>query len=139
MRTDITVEKLNAYTGDTFPGYVGIVITDLSEGHLRAELTIAPHHIAPNGFLHAGAVVTLADTAAGYATVAHLPDEAHNFATIELKTNFLGTVREGRLTAEANAIHTGRTTQVWDVDITHEGRRIALFRCTQMVLAPRQP
>jgi uncharacterized protein (TIGR00369 family) len=137
MRADITVEKLNAYTGESFPGYVGVTITALGEGRLSAEMPLMPHHIAPNGFLHAGAVVTLADTAAGYATVAHLPSAGHNFATVELKTNFLGTAREGLVTAEAQALHLGRTTQVWDVTVSHEGQRIALFRCTQMVLAPR--
>ena len=90
--------------------------------------------MAPNGYLHAGTVVTLADTACGYGCILNLPEEATGFTTIELKTNFLGTAREGMLDAVATAQHRGRTTQVWDAVVTHRetGRTIALFRCTQM-------
>ena len=82
----------------------------------------------------------LADTAAGYATIAHLPDGATSFTTIELKANFIGTATEGSLRAEARAAHQGRTTQVWDAVVTHtqSGRTIALFRCTQMILWPKR-
>ena len=80
--------------------------------------------------------VGLADTAAGYGCVASLPEGAAGFTTIELKSNFLGTVREGRIVTVATNAHAGRTTQVWDAVVTNEatGAKIALFRCTQMVL-----
>jgi len=95
--------------------------------------------LSPNGYLHAGSVVTLADTAAGYACMAHLPEGAHSFTTIELKSNHLGTAREGAIAAVATPAHLGRTTQVWDVTVTDEanGKTIALFRCTQMILYPK--
>ena len=84
-------------------------------------------------------VIALADTAAGYATIAHLPDGATNFTTIELKTNFTGTILEGAMRADAKMTHGGRTTQVWDVDVAAEstGKRLALFRATQRSLYPR--
>jgi 1,4-dihydroxy-2-naphthoyl-CoA hydrolase len=121
-----------------FPAYVGVVVTEVGDGFARAELPIRPQHLAPNTYLHAGAVVTLADTTAGYACVAHLPERATGFTTIELKTNFLATAREGVLACEARAVHLGRTTQVWDATVTVEGaeRPVALFRCTQLVLYP---
>ena len=95
--------------------------------------------MAPNGFLHAGTVVTLADSACGYACVAHLPEGASGFTTIELKSNHLGTARDGTIEVLATAGHLGRTTQVWDATVTHResGKTIALFRCTQMVLWPK--
>jgi uncharacterized protein (TIGR00369 family) len=94
---------------------------------------------APNGFLHAGALVTLADTAAGYGCVANLPVGAVGFTTVELKSNHLGTATEGHADCIARPVHTGRTTQVWDAEVTHResGRTLVLFRCTQMVLYPR--
>jgi uncharacterized protein (TIGR00369 family) len=103
------------------------------------EYVVRPQFFAPNGFLHAASVIALADTGAGYATIAHLPDGAHNFTTIELKTNFLGTATEGRLRAAVRAAHLGKTTQVWDATVVHveSGRKIALFRCTQMILWPK--
>ena len=57
--------------------------------------------MAPNGYLHAATVVALADTSSGYGTVASLPEGARGFTTIELKSNFLGTIREGAIACEA--------------------------------------
>jgi len=94
--------------------------------------------MAPNGYLHAATVIALADTSCGYGTFASLPDGARGFTTIELKANFLGTVREGALACEATQVHGGRTTQVWDARVMDESnaRVIALFRCTQILLYP---
>ena len=80
-------------------------------------------------------VIGLADTACGYACFAHLPQTGRNFTTIELKSNFLGTCTEGTIRAVAKGVHLGRTTQVWDATVfAPDGKTIALFRCTQMVL-----
>ncbi len=132
----ITLEHLNRRGTGFLPGYMGIVITALTDQELRAELTIQRHHIAPNGVLHAGTVVTLADTACGYGCVAHLPESATGFTTIELKSNFLGTARDGKIACVARFQHLGRTTQLWDAVVSHpdSGKTLALFRCTQLVL-----
>ena len=116
-----------------------MTIEEIGQGFLRASLAIEPRHWAPNGFLHAASVIALADTGAGYACAAHLPQGASGFTTIELKTNHLGTAKEGTIVADVRAVHLGRTTQVWDATVTHRetGRTIALFRCTQMVLWPK--
>ena len=121
------------------PEHLGIVITEVGVGRLRAELAIVPFLMAPNGYLHAGTVVTLADTAAGYGCVASLPEDASGFTTIELKSNHLGTARDGHVDCLATAAHMGRTTHVWDAVVTHResGKTIALFRCTQMILYAR--
>jgi uncharacterized protein (TIGR00369 family) len=113
-----------------------MVVDSIDEGCITAHLPVRPGLFAPNGFLHAGSVVTLADTACGYGTAAHLPEGAAGFTTIELKSNYLGTARDGVISVEARAVHLGRTTQVWDATVTHRetGRTIALFRCTQMIL-----
>jgi uncharacterized protein (TIGR00369 family) len=95
-------------------------------------------HIAPNGFLHAASVIALVDSACGYGCLMSLPEGATNFTTIEIKSNFLGTAREGSVACSARLVHGGRTTQVWDAEAVHEntGKTIALFRCTQLVLYP---
>lgn len=135
----LTVDQLNQRSVGRFPGHVGVVINHVDVGLIRAELPITSFVIAPNGYLHAGSVVTLADTACGYGCVANLPEGASGFTTIELKSNHLGTALEGTIDCEARAAHRGRTTQVWDATVTHResGRTIALFRCTQMVLYPK--
>jgi uncharacterized protein (TIGR00369 family) len=123
----------------TLVSHLGIEISAVGADALVAELTIGAQHLAPNGFLHAGTVVSLADTACGYACVANLPQGAHGFTTIELKSNHLGTAREGAIVATAKAVHLGRSTQVWDAIVSNKetGKTIALFRCTQMILYPK--
>ena len=132
----LTPEQFNQRGAANLPGHLGIVITVVNGREIKAELPIRPALLAPNGYLHAGSVVTLADTAAGYGCVAHLPEGAVGFTTIELKSNHLGTALEGTLDCTATAAHLGRTTQVWDAVVTHRetGKTLALFRCTQMVI-----
>lgn len=130
---------MNKFGAASLPGYLGIQIVGISNGEVAARLEIKAHHLAPNGFLHAGTVITLADTAAGYACMASLPEGAKSFTTIELKSNHLGTARDGAIACVAKPAHLGKTTQVWDVVVTNEanGKTIALFRCTQMILYPK--
>ena len=136
---DIDIEALNARGAGRLPGLIGLRFVSLQEKRLEAELDIRPELLAPNGFLHAATVIALADTAAGYACIAHLPEGAQNFTTVELKCNFIGTAREGTLSCVATPGHLGRNTQVWDSVVTRksDGATIALFRCTQMVLWPK--
>jgi len=136
---DDIASALRQASEHTFPGYVGLELMSLGGGSAVMRCEIQPHHMAPNGFLHAGTVITLADTAAGYGCVANWPEGATGFTTIELKSNFTGTLREGTMLAEASMIHGGRTTQVWDVEVSDEatGRKLAYFRATQMILYPR--
>jgi 1,4-dihydroxy-2-naphthoyl-CoA hydrolase len=123
--------------GDGYlPGLVGVEILTVTRDAVESRMAVRREVMAPNGFLHAAAVVALADTSCGYGCVATLPEGAKGFTTIELKSNFLGTAREGHIACRAIPVHLGRTTQVWDAVVTNEasGARIALFRCTQMVL-----
>ncbi|ENO86573.1 PaaI family thioesterase [Thauera linaloolentis] len=139
LRPGIDVALLNTRGSEYLPGYLGIEILELAERTLSSRMPVKKLHVAPNEFLHAASVVALADTTCGYATVAHLPEGAESFTTIELKSNHLGTVREGAIACVATAQHLGRSTQVWDATVRDEaiGRTIALFRCTQMILWPK--
>ena len=132
----LTTDYFNSFGSNNLPGHLGIVITHVGTSEVRAELAVRPVLMAPNGYLHAGTVVTLADTCAGYGCIANLPSGATGFTTIELKSNHLGTAREGTIECVAKAAHAGKTTQVWDATVVHRetGKTIALFRCTQMVL-----
>ena len=132
-------------TGDTsefielgrghLPGLLGIEVDSIEHGRARMTLPLREELLAPNGYLHAGTVVGLADSACGYGCMASLPPQATGFTTIELKTNFLATAREGTLACESSLVHEGRTTQVWDAIVTRDDRKtLALFRCTQLIL-----
>ncbi len=132
-------EELNERGTETLPGLIGIEILEAEKGRLTSRLELREELLAPNGYLHAATIVALADTSCGYGCFVNLPDGAEGFTTAELKTNFLGTKHEGVLGCEAVLVHGGRTTQVWDATVTDDesGKKLALFRCTQMILYPR--
>lgn len=134
-----TPDEFNRLGQGHLPAHLGIVITRSEPDAMQAELPLRAELMAPNGFLHAGSLVTLADTLAGYGCVRNLPEGATGFTTIELKSNHMGTVREGTVLCEARPVHLGRTTQVWDATVSsrESGRTLALFRCTQMLLYPK--
>jgi uncharacterized protein (TIGR00369 family) len=132
---ELTLAQLNEAGASLFPGLLGIEVLELAGGVVHARLAVQEKHLAPNGYLHAGAVVALADTACGYGSILSLPEGGVGFTTIELKTNFLRTALKGTITCEAKLAHGGRTTQLWDATVSDEdGRPLALFRCTQLVL-----
>jgi 1,4-dihydroxy-2-naphthoyl-CoA hydrolase len=136
MRDTVDFTRFGA---DFLPGLLGIQILEAAKGRVQAALAVRKALLAPNGYLHAGTIVTLADTCAGYGCVASLPEGASGFTTVELKSNHLGTAIDGTLECLATAVHLGRTTQVWDALVKHRetGKTLALFRCTQMVLYPK--
>jgi 1,4-dihydroxy-2-naphthoyl-CoA hydrolase len=135
-----TPQRFNSAGASKLPGHLGIVITEVSASRVSGELPVVESVMAPNGYLHAGTIVTLADTVSGYGCVANLPADAAGFTTIELKSNHLGTALDGTIVAVATPVHRGKTTQVWDALVTHKesGRTLALFRCTQMILYSKQ-
>ena len=129
----------NQFCQGFLPELLGIKITLVDDQEVRAEMEITKAHLAPNGYLHAGSVVSLADTSCGIGCIANLPEGASGFTTVELKSNHLGSVREGILEGIATPVHKGRTTQVWDAAVLSKdtGKTLALFRCTQMILYPK--
>ncbi len=139
----VTAEQFNARGQGRFPGYLGLNITLASPGEVRATMAVCEQLMAPNGYLHAGAVVAMADTCCGYGCVLNLPATASGFTTVELKSNHLGTALTGSVECVATPVHIGRTTHVWDATVRHleSGKTIAIFRCTEMVLypAPKAP
>jgi uncharacterized protein (TIGR00369 family) len=130
------VDDLRDFGADYLPGLLGIEFEPPSEpGVMRARLPLRKALFAPNGYVHAGTIVTLADSACGYGCILNLPDGATGFTTIELKTNFLRSAQDGTISCEATLEHGGRTTQLWDATVTDAaGRTMAHFRCTQLIL-----
>ena len=135
--TQDMLKKLMEHQKGTLPDTAGFQLMSVEDKLLTGAIDIQPHHLEPNGYLHAASVIMLADTLCGYGCMLHLPEGAQSFTTIELKSNHLGTARDGRVEGSARPVHLGRTTQVWDATVTAGGKTIALFRCTQMILWPK--
>ena len=130
------VRELNEFARDRHPGLVGVEVLSVEPELVTGRLPVTTEVVAGTGFLWAPVVITLADWLCSCGIGPHLPEGAA-FTTVELKTNFLGTVREGgAVTGRAWPVHKGRTTHVWDAEVADEatGKVIALFRCTQMIL-----
>ena len=128
-------ESFNKKDQDNLPGLLGIQVLEVGKGRLVAKLDVARKHMAINGNLHAGSVISLADSSAGYGCIANLQKDATGFTTIELKSNLLGTVIKGTVRCLASCIHSGRTTQIWDCEVISEDSRkmLAKFSCTQLI------
>ncbi|MEE8556785.1 MAG: PaaI family thioesterase [Myxococcota bacterium] len=132
--------QMNEFIRDKHPGMVGIEVLTCEPHEVTGRLDVTDALVAGTGYLWAPVVITLADWLCACGTPPNMPDEAESFTTIELKVNFLGSVKAGgAIHARARPAHVGRTTQVWDVEVTNEAtdKTICLFRCTQMILYPR--
>jgi 1,4-dihydroxy-2-naphthoyl-CoA hydrolase len=135
---EISLEQLQEIGSSGFPGLLGIEFDEPGEGVMHARLALEEKHMAPNGYLHAGTVVGLADSVCGYGCILNLPEGGVGFTTVELKTNFLRSAQSGTIECEGRLVHGGRTTQLWDATVTdEEGKTMALFRCTQLILTAR--
>lgn len=120
--------------------------THVGPGAARAEMRVGEQHLNQRGFCQGGAMVTLADATAGWATYCLVPAD-HRFTTLELHCNLTGSARQGDLLiAVAAPVHSGRSTVVLSVEIArHEEehmpgeqqRLCAFFTCTQSILRAR--
>jgi uncharacterized protein (TIGR00369 family) len=139
FRSELTLNFMQNRFNGCLPGLIGVELVSISPGIVSSRLKVRPDFKGPNGFLHAATVICLADTTCGSGAFLHLPEGAESFTTIEIKTNFMSSVREGVITCEARLEHSGGTLQLWDAEIRSEAtdQRLALFRCTQLVLWPR--
>jgi 1,4-dihydroxy-2-naphthoyl-CoA hydrolase len=118
----------------TFPGDLGIELTEITDEHVRGRMLIDRRHLHPMRYVHGGAWVAFADTVAAWGTMRHLPDD-RGFTTVELKINVLASATEGdELTALGEPLHVGSRTQVWQVQVFRAERLAANFICTQIVL-----
>lgn len=118
-----------------FPGLLGLEVVERRPGYCRCEMEIHEKHLRPHiDGVHAGAIVSLADTACGQGCSASLP-EGKTFITAELKANLIASASGGRVVAEAVSVHEGKRTHVWEARVTREdGKLIAIFTCTQLIL-----
>jgi uncharacterized protein (TIGR00369 family) len=127
------------YDVHTFLNLLGIEILP-DEPEPRGRFTVRHDLIAGTGYLWAPVVVALADALCAFGVSRHWPDGAVSFTTVESKSNFVGSAREGQVvTGSSRPMHLGRTTQVWDASVVNEttGQPMAAYRCTQLFLYER--
>jgi 1,4-dihydroxy-2-naphthoyl-CoA hydrolase len=131
----ITPELSRQILPGSFPGDLGIELTEITDAHVRGRVLIDKRHLHPMGYVHGGAWVAFADTVAAWGTMRHLP-EGRGFTTVELKVNVLASAKDGdELTALGEPLHIGARTHVWQVQVRRDERLAAHFVCTQIVLS----
>ena len=125
---------------DPLANWIGFQLDELEPGRVAARMMVDPKHIAPNGFLHASVSIAMAELTCGVGSTALLRGPGETIATIELKSNHLGSVTAGILLCNATARHVGSSTHVWDADViaAATGKPIMVFRCTQIVQHSRR-
>ena len=136
---EAVIERATRLCATGLPGMMGIRVVEYRPGQVETELLLQDHHLlTAGGLIHAGTPLTLADTSAGWGCLVTLPPEAHGFTTTEAKMNFTATAQAGEvLSCVAHVVNQGRTTQLWDAEVTRrsDGRLVAAYRCTQLLLA----
>ena len=90
MNTAI-LEKMKQAAQGTLTDHLGFELVAAGTGSVTAAFEVKPHHLAPNGYLHAASIIMLADSCCGFGCMMHLPEGAQSFTTIEIKSNHLGT------------------------------------------------
>jgi 1,4-dihydroxy-2-naphthoyl-CoA hydrolase len=131
--------RITEFFSDRVPGQLGCVFDYSAKDLVVGHIEVTENLIAGTGYLFAPAIVALADGCAAIGCGNNIPEGA-SFTTIELKSNFMSSARVGeRVSCRCTPAHLGRQTHVWDAEVTNEstGRRMALFRCTQMVLSAK--
>ena len=118
----------------TFDAHYGLEILDYAEDEVRGQLVVQPHHKQGAGLLHGGVLASMAEALASLATFVAVAPEGKAALGMSNATTFMRPITEGHVNAVARPRHRGRTTWVWDVEISDDqGRTCALIRMTVAV------
>jgi len=134
-RATTVLAKLNASNRNTLMAELEIEYTAVGDGYLEASMPVTPRVHQPMGILHGGATAALAESVGSAASAIRIDRERQGVVGTELTINHLRSSRAGRITARAEAIHLGRSTHLWDIQVRDDDDRlIAVARLRMMVL-----
>lgn len=131
-----TLEEIQGWHPETMGGNLGIRFTEIGEDYLKAEMPVTARSVQPFRTLHGGASAALAETIGSVASQMTVDDQEKRCVGLSLNVSHIRPVPEGGIVyATARPFHTGRTTQVWDIQLTNEQEKpVAVARLTMMVL-----
>ncbi|HLR67855.1 hotdog fold thioesterase [Virgibacillus alimentarius] len=110
---------------------LGIEIASLDKNLVEMTMSVDERTHQPAGYLHGGASIALAESAASIGAYLNIDPEISNVFGIEINANHIKSKRDGIVTAKATPSHIGKTTMVWEIKITdEEDRLICVSRCT---------
>jgi 1,4-dihydroxy-2-naphthoyl-CoA hydrolase len=130
-----TLERLNARTADSMPGYLGIEFVEIGEDYLKARMPVDRRTLQPMGILHGGASVALAETLGSVGALLCLDSDRKMPVGMEINANHIRPVLSGYVNGTATPVHLGSKTQVWEIRITNEqDKLVCISRITLAVL-----
>ncbi len=128
------LEELNKFCADSMIGFLGINFKDISPTNMKATMPVSNKTCQPNGFLHGGASLVLAESLAGAGSYLLIDRDRYNVFGLQVSGNHISTAKSGILYADAQLIHKGNTTHVWEVRIRDENDKlISVVRVTNMI------
>jgi uncharacterized protein (TIGR00369 family) len=135
MKKEEILAKCNAMCKNTLMETLNIDFIDIGEDFVTARMPVNSKVHQPDGVLHGGATVALAESVGSVASQIFLDSSEYFIRGIEISANHLKSIREGEVFAKATFIHKGRTTQLWDIRITDsENNLISLVKLTTIAL-----
>ena len=133
----ITVELLTASGVNTAVAHLGIEFLEIGDDFIRARVPVDHRTVQPYGLLHGGVSVVLAETL-GSCGAAFTAPVGHRTVGLDINANHLKGTTSGWVTGTTRPLHIGRTTQVWQIELTNDaGELTCVSRITMAVLAPR--
>jgi uncharacterized protein (TIGR00369 family) len=133
----VSVETLTAMSRDTAAAHLGIEFLEVGPDFVKARVPVDARTRQPYGILHGGVSVVLAETLGSCGAACACPPGTR-VVGLEVNANHLRATTSGWVTGVARPIHVGRTTQVWQIDLSDEaGRRTCVARLTMAVLGER--
>jgi len=135
LTVDTPVEMIVKYLRDTMVGHLGIHFTSYGEGWVEATMPIDHRTCRPGNMLHGGANLALAETIAGFGSMLLVDIQEFDVMGIQVSANHTGKAEGGEVYARAEALHLGKKTHVWNVDIRNEsGKLLSSARVTNMIV-----
>ena len=135
MKNESFIDYVNSASKNTLMETLNIKFLEATPKKVVATMPVNARVHQPDGILHGGASVALAETVGSFASALSIDRETHMVRGIEISANHLRSIKEGLVTATAIPLHTGRTTQLWEIRIIDEQQRlISLCKLSTMVI-----
>jgi len=132
---NISLESLNKYSTNTMVGVLGIEFTEVGADFVSGRMPVDHRTHQPYGLLHGGASIALAETLGSTGASLHIDSSQYYVVGLDINGNHIRGVRSGWVYGKATALHIGKTTHVWQIEIKdEEGNLVNISRLTMAVV-----
>ncbi len=129
------LDRLNKMVKGTLMESLGIKFTEANSNCVCGEMPVDERTLQPFGILHGGAFMALAETLGSAGSIIGVDTNKHQVFGIEMKGNYIRSIKSGTVYGKATPIHKGKNTQLWNVDMTDgDGNLLATCRITNLIV-----